>query len=134
MNAPFAIPRINVNTASREKLIAHINALEGALINALPAEIDAHRCQYAFGLTLSEAMVLAALAKRGRASREHLRTASCRWGDRENVRVIDVLMVRIRDKLHHFNIEILSDWGVGYLIDPENLKRLRGLISERAAA
>jgi DNA-binding response OmpR family regulator len=134
MNAHSAIPRIDVDTASRDKLVAHIDELENLLSNAYPNEVDTARYQYAFGLTFAEAAIVAGLAKRGRATREYLRDVSFQWGDRNNIKNIDVLMVRIRRKLAPFNIIVGKEWGVGFLIDPDNLKLLRSILDERAAA
>lgn len=129
-----SIPRIDVDTASREKLIAHIDDLENLLSNAYPSESDTAGYQYAFGLTPTEASILAGIAKRGRATREFLRDASFQWGDRDNIKTIDVLMVSLRRKLAKFGIVVRSEWGVGFFISHDHLQRLRSLLTERVAA
>lgn len=128
-----AIPRIDVDTASREKLIAHIDELEFRLSDVLPASSDVQSI-IAFGITRPQcARILACLMKRPVVcSRAHLTFAA---GIRDDAnRQVDVQIVHLRRMMKVFGITIRNAWGLGFYIDAVDLHRLRSLLSEKAAA
>jgi DNA-binding response OmpR family regulator len=124
------IPRIDVDTASRAKLIAHIDALEDVLSSLLPADDDISWVRHRLGLTLVESRIMVCLLNGRRHTRQKLRTASRYSGDEYATKTIDVLIMRIRRKLKPFGIEIKNDWGSGFYIEGESLQQLRKVLAE----
>lgn len=77
------------------------------------------RAPVAFGLNRHEEMVLGALTKRDRMTKEQIMMAL--YSDRiesPDIRIIDVYICRLRKKLKEFGIEITTIWGIGYALTP----------------
>lgn len=81
-----------------------------------------------FGITIREALVLGALAKREVLTSEQMRVLLSRdlsddtGGFTQNL--VIQLMKRLRKKLRLHNIEITTRWGAGYCLTPENKAKL----------
>lgn len=124
------LPRIDVDTASRAKLIAHIDNLEGMLASLLPPDDETSWVRQRLGLTLVESRIMVCLLNGRRHTRQQLRTASRYSGDEYETKTVDVLILRIRRKLKPHDVSIKNDWGSGFYIDADNLKRLRAVLAE----
>lgn len=93
-------------------------------------------CPLEFGLTASEATILAALISRERCSKEFLFAATSRPGEEKDteIKIIDVWVCKIRRKLTPFGIEIKTLWGHGYMIEPATRELLKHWDAPREAA
>jgi hypothetical protein len=88
-------------------------------------------------MTPSEAKVVGAIARYGRASKSTLYHALYGGlGDDEQrePKIVDVMVCKLRKKLRQHNIEIETIWGVGYTMDPESVARLRELAGQTTFA
>lgn len=54
--------------------------------------------------------------------------------EQPNIKILDVMVVRIRQRLRPHNISIETEWGVGYYITPDNKAKLRALIEQLTIA
>jgi len=125
------IPPIDLDTASRDRLIGHIDALEDILQTLLPAESDSELSKLrALGLTRTQARMLACLTNGRTQSRQQLRTASRQWGDEYETKSVDVIIHHIRKKLHHHGIEIRNDWGTGFYMEPASITKMQAILAE----
>lgn len=125
------IPKIDLDTASRDRLVGHIDVLEDIIQTLLPIESDAERSRMrALGLTRAEGRMLACLANGRTWSRQQMRTASWQHGDEYETKTVDVLVHKIRKKLRHHGIEIRNDWGSGFYMDPESISKLQVVLAE----
>lgn len=129
-----AIPRIDVDTASRDKLVAHIDMLEFMLEGMLPIPADIDACRRVLELSPSQAIWVAALMDGRIHSRDYFRSTSARVSDEAHSNSVNVLMMPVRRKLRLLGISLRNAWGVGWFLVPEDIQRLRSLLSERAAA
>lgn len=124
------IPRIDVEKASRDRLIGHIDALEDILQTLLPTESETERAKMkALGLTLSEGKILACLANGRTWTRQQIRTASWQWGDEYETKSVDVFVFRLRKKLRHHGVEIRNDRGSGFYIEAKSLAKLKAVLA-----
>jgi len=125
------IPKIDLETASRDRLIGHIDALEDILQTLLPAESDGERTKMrVLGLTLTEGKVLACLTNGRTWTRQQIRTASWQHGDEYETKTVDVFIHRLRKKLRHHGIEIRNDWGSGFYMEPGSIAKLQAILAE----
>lgn len=79
-------------------------------------------------LTRKEAVVVAAIAKYGRATKSAIYHAL--YGDMDEPRepkIVDVFVCKVRKKLRTVGVEIDTIWGTGYTMSPENVARLKEL-------
>lgn len=119
--------------ARNEELEARVAMLESHVFNhAWQSPRELH-------LTPAEEAMIRVMIRWGDrwASRDTLYEAT-RFGQysRRNtadIKVVDVLMSKLRNKLRPFNIEILTTWGRGYSLAPEGRRRLLNW-NEKAAA
>ncbi len=125
------IPKIDLETASRDRLIGHIDALEDILQTLLPTKSDTeHAKMKSLGFTRAEGRILTCLATGRIWSRQQIRTASWQWGDEYDTKTIDVHVHRLRNKLKHHGIQIKTDRGTGFYIEPESLLKLHAILAE----
>lgn len=122
------IPRIDVDTASREKLIAHIDELTWRLEDASPRFADVTDSRRIFGMTAQEALVFGALLSGRLCTPAHLRNVAARWNDEINDRISFVLVCRIRRKIKAFGASITTVWGQGFIIEPSDLAAFRSIL------
>lgn len=134
MRASTQIPRIDVDTASRERLISHIDLLEYMLSSALPDLDDVEKCQRYLRLSRQQSLILGALAKGRIVTTDHLQNVAAEWNPNVSELHIRVHINSIRKCLSRYGISVKNVFGVGYEIHPENLQRLRSLLSEKEAA
>lgn len=124
------IPRIDLDSASRDRLIGHIDVLEDMLQTLLPAESETERTKMrSLGLTHAEGRILGCLANGRIWTRQQIRTASWQWGDEYETKSVDVFIHRLRTKLRHHGIEIRNDRGVGFYVEPESLAKLQAVLA-----
>lgn len=126
------LPRINLNTASRDKLIAHIDTLEDILTSLMPDDERAEKVRRRLGMTMTEARIMVCLMNGRCHTRQQLRASTRVGGDPYESKTVDVMILRLRRKLEKHRIEIRNDWGSGFYIDADNLKRLRAVMGEAA--
>lgn len=130
----FPIPRIDVDTASRERLVAHIDTLEDILVSVLPVTDETFSMRRLLGITQTESLILTCLLTGERQSRHRLRAASRCGGDKYETKSVDVHVLHLRRKLARHGLQIKNDWGHGFYIEADGIQRLRLLLSERKAA
>ncbi|WP_027039099.1 helix-turn-helix domain-containing protein [Mesorhizobium ciceri] len=130
-----AIPRIDVDTASRDRMIDHIIHLENLLSATMPQDEQITALRQKLALQPQEAKILAALMSGVICSPYHLRRAAEMPEDAENEKnQVSVRICALRKKLQPFGISIKSVYGTGHQIPADDVQRLRSLLSERAAA
>ncbi|MDP3457709.1 MAG: helix-turn-helix domain-containing protein [Hyphomonas sp.] len=95
----------------------------------LPPEVEVR-------LTPSQARMLALLAARELCSHEALFEASRGVGSHDNagIKVVDVHISKMRNRLKGFGLGIRTVWGRGYQLDAATRAWLRGFNSEALAA
>lgn len=128
------IPRIDVDTASRDKLIAHIDELEYRLSMTWPTDGEILDITRAFKCPRQIASALACFLKSRVATIERLQTLCTTCGNEPSPRHVAVLICRLRNMLRMHAVTIHVVWGRGYEISLDDVQRLRSLISERVAA
>lgn len=120
-------PKIDVETASRAKLIAYIDELEFRLSDVMPDDDEMVRIREVLHIAPQTTKVLAALMRGRVCSREHLVYSSDIPND--STRQLEVQIVSARKALKPFGVSIRNVYGVGYYIAPGDLHRLRSLLS-----
>lgn len=96
--------------ARNEMLVERVRQLEAMLMANWRPPIE-------WGLTNSEARVVATLAGREMATKDQLMAAL--YSDRPEEpdgKIVDVLVCRIRRKLQPFGVVIETVWGQGYVL------------------
>jgi two-component system cell cycle response regulator CtrA len=120
-------------------------------IAALEAENDALRAKvadmermfgfrnsvpYIFGLTTSEGKVLSLLIERADANKHQLLTAvmADRVQEEEpEMKIIDVYICKIRNKLKPFGIESETMWGRGYRLPSAEKAKIASYLEQQVA-
>lgn len=85
-----------------------------------------------FGLTPSEAKVLSLLLVRDIATKGQIMTAimSDRGADAEpEMKIVDVYVCKIRNKVRPFGISIETVWGRGYTMSRENKEKVTAFLN-----
>lgn len=123
------IPRIDVERATREQLIAHIDELEWLLGATAPRFRDTRALRDICRLTTQEALATSALASGRLCTRDHLENVITKWKNEILSNGVSVTIHRARKKLARFGIEIRNVYGEGYIVDKPSLSRLRALIA-----
>jgi hypothetical protein len=123
-----ALPRIDVDTASRDKLIAHIDALEYMLAMTVPTDADVIDIMRSFKCPRQIASALACFLKSRVVTVEHLQTVCTTCGNEPTPRHIAVLISRLRSMLRRHEVEIDVVWGRGYEISRDGTQRIRSLV------
>lgn len=129
-SARLEIPRIDVDTASREKLIAHIDELEFILDDLLPKEEATDALAGAFGLSPQQALILAELASGRPVRKDRLCIVIGREDDAGLgwMNPISVRVHHLRKRVERFGIKINVVWGVGYQLDASSVDLVRSII------
>ena len=122
------LPRIDVESATREQLISHIDELEFRLGELMPSEDAVLNLQLACGLPRQCALLLAALSTGRVGTREALCRAIARWSDDIGTGSVNVVVFKARMALRPFGIGISNVWGVGYVMDAESAARVRAIM------
>ncbi len=112
---------------SRDQLIEYVYNLEARLeeTGAVAKVQSTANLQYLFGLTQSEARLLAALSDGRTHSKESLLSAMYfeRADDAPEIKIVDVFVCKIRRKLVGYPIQIDTIWGTGHrVVDTAPLK------------
>lgn len=87
---------------------------------------------FEFCLTESETVILNMLLKKQCASKEDLLTAISfgkSFEEEPEIKIIDVFICKMRQKLARFNIAINTKWGSGYYLTPETKQHINTLIN-----
>jgi two-component system cell cycle response regulator CtrA len=83
------------------------------------------------GLTASEEKVLGFLTKREIATKEHIMMAL--YADRPNMepelKIVDVFICKIRNKVKKFDIDIRTEWGRGYSLTPASKAIIKQMLT-----
>lgn len=108
--------------AENDELRERIRQLEESLIDK--AEIP-----HCFGLTVSQARLLAFLLKRESAYLESIRVAlfGASVGEPQSANLVSVMICKIRQKLRPFGVEIKTIWGRGYFLPAESKAKIRAM-------
>lgn len=126
---------------ARTSHLAEVLTLRAALddARALNAELqrqwldDAERFHHVAKLTKSEARLVAALVKSGRATKDRLYWSL--YGEDidggRDPKIIDVLICKVRNKLTPLGITIETYWGAGYGMTAENIGKMRTLAGQQ---
>lgn len=122
--------RINTLEIENDELRERVEELEGILFAT-----DWH-APVEFGLTNSEAAILAALISRERCSKDFLLMATARPGEEKDaeIKIVDVFVCKLRRKIAPFGIQIITLWGQGYTLDTTTRERLRNWNDRQEAA
>jgi len=123
------IPRIDVDTASREKLIAHIDELEWVLGSILPDDAAIERLRSAFAISRQRAAILAALSSGRVVTTQHLSLTIGRFEDELAIGTIRAQIYNLRRRIELFGIRINVAWGVGYQLDAASAGLIRSIIA-----
>jgi hypothetical protein len=111
----------------RDELFERVKQLEGSFRGDewIPDEWE---------LTSKESQFLAALVKRSPAPKDYVYTVI--YGTDPNggpdPRILDVMIHKIRTKLSPHNIIIETNWGIGYKLSCESLKKCRSMKNKYA--
>lgn len=93
------------------------------------------RCKRIFGLPPSRAKMLALLMSGQVRSTEGLWLAYCDpLKERPDIHVVTTIVCYLRASLRPFEVDIENVWGQGYVIRPEGVERLAGLLFYEAVA
>ena len=111
---------MNLDTASREDLLEHIEVLEFEL-----SEIKGVGLMQPWGINLRprEFEIMNCMAARSPHSvcRQGLLTALYPHSvDQPNIKIIDVWICRIRKTIEPLNLTVKTHWGRGYSLSPED--------------
>ena len=128
-----ALPTIDVNLATREQLIAHIDELEFRLGELTPPASGILNLRQSFGMTRQVALLVAALSSGRVGTRETLCAAIAEWNDDIFVRSVDVSVFKARRCLQPFGISIRNIFGVGYVMDAADAARVRAVMKGEPA-
>jgi len=114
-------------TMSRDELIDYCYSLEARLSvdNEMQSAQVVANFKNAFDLSVKEAEVLATLASGKTCSKEYLHTVlySTRGDDAPELKIIDVFICKIRNKVARYGVKIQTSWGIGYFVsNPESLQ------------
>lgn len=134
MTSASILSRLAVSTSMRGMVIAHIDNLEFILEGMLPVPSDIDVCRRVLGLSPSQAIWVAALMDGRIHSKDFFRSTSPRVHDETHSNSVNVLMMPVRRKLRLLGITLRNAWGVGWFLVPDDIQRLRSLLSERAVA
>lgn len=52
------------------------------------------------------------------------------WGKQPDPKIIDVFICKLRVRLRKYGVKVSCKWGLGYFMDGENKRKLRGLIAQ----
>lgn len=122
--------RLEAMAAETQRLRDRIAVLEGMLGLDLRAPLE-------FRLTNLEARLFGVVLQRGMASRETLMAALYydRPTDRDEpeIKIVDVVVCKIRKKLKPFGIDLLTIWGQGYRLSPEDRERCKSMMEASIA-
>ena len=109
---------LDVESASRAELVAHIERLEFLLAEMAGSEEEILRLCEAFGLTLQQAHLLAFMASGRVCSRGQMLAAINRWKDELSDGAASVVLCRVRKKIAAHGIRVVNLFGDGWRIDP----------------
>ena len=122
----FKVPKIDVDTASRDRLIRHIDELEFIIDDLLPRRKE-RTCE-TLGLTPQQSDILDALLTGRTCSRTYLARVSNIPDPSSINRQVDVQLNRIRSKLACLGVEIINTHGVGWHLGASDIQRLNSII------
>jgi len=120
-----SVPSIDLDRASRDDLIRHIDDLEMRLGEVLPQAEPVRRLRTVFGLTHQQAEIVAALSDGMIHSRTQLHAACSLWSPNTGQTIVDMQLVRVRRALGRFGIKIENVFGDGWQISTGSAARLR---------
>jgi len=92
------------------------------------AEHPAAKVCLALGLQRAEGRLLLKLAERGHASRPALHVAISGSAPKSTIRIVDVVIHRLRQKLAREGVKISTIRGIGYMVDEASRDNLRELL------
>lgn len=114
-----------------ENLRRRVEDLEAQLAAAAPVKIASSAPSAQFGLTNAESRILGHLVASPFSTRQQLLDAVTREGRKvPGIKIVEVYINRIRNKLLPFGIVIESRYGIGYRIDPDSRTVLAGFQEE----
>ena len=128
-----AIPRIDLDTASRDKLVAHIEHLEWVVAAVYPDGPVIEALRRLAHFTKAEAVIVAVLMKGRYCSQDYLRVLALR-DDTSESNVLQVHLVRVRRKLRALGVTLECARRIGWRLSDADIEHLHSLLSERAAA
>lgn len=118
---------VEVLRAENQRLRDRVTFLEDALIAVRPLPLE-------WRLTGQESRVFGVLVNREFATKEAIMAGL--YGDRPDdeaeIKIVDVFICKIRQKLKPFGITITTLWGRGYALPPQHREAFR--VEQRRAA
>lgn len=125
----FKIPKIDTDTASRDRLIEHIEELEWLLESILPEDVEIQRVRDAFAISKQRATILVALASGRVVTNEHLCLTIGRFEDELAPATIKAQIWHIRNATERFGVRINLIWGVGYQLDADSVPLVQSILN-----
>lgn len=127
--AQIKLPKIDTDTASRDRLVEHIEELEWILSSILPDQPAIESIRDAFGITRQQSAILAALAGGRVVSNEHLALTVGRFEDELATSTIKAQVCKLRKRTAHLGINVKVVWGVGYQLDAASVPLVQSVIN-----
>lgn len=124
----FKIPKINTDTASRDRLIEHVEELEWLLESILPEDVEIQRVRDAFAISKQRAAILVALASGRVITNQHLALTIGRFEEELAYGTIKAQIHFLRKLTERFGVRINLIWGVGYQLDADSLPLVQSVI------
>lgn len=124
----FKIPKIDTDTASRDRLIEHIEELEWLFESILPEDVEIQRLRDAFAISKQRAAILAALASGRVITNQHLALTIGRFEEELAYGTIKAQIHFLRKSTERFGVRINVIWGVGYQLDAGNVPLIQSIM------
>lgn len=125
----FKIPKINTDTASRDRLIEHVEELEWLLESILPEDVEIQRVRDAFAISKQRAAILVALASGRVITNQHLALTIGRFEEELAYGTIKAQICNLRKLVTRFGVRINLIWGVGYQLDADSVPLVQSILN-----
>lgn len=126
---PSIAPELLRLRAENEELRETVRQLMDGL-GADPDRDFVRRCRSVLGVTPSRARMLAVLlAGKVRDKESMLLAYAVNRRDPPEIKIVDTLVRYLRVALAPYQIQIQTEWGVGYFLTPENRARIIALLA-----
>lgn len=123
----YKVPKIDTDTATRDRLVEHIEELEWLLDGLLPRNVEVLACL--LGISRQRAEILSVLSSGRVITTEHLCQSIGRHLDDLAPGTVKAQICYLRRRVGRFGIRIKNVWGVGYQLDAASVAVLKAIIS-----